>query len=135
MRRYVVKGIMLVLAGSLVACSQPTDSVTAHTKSYVFKAKDDFDPNFATQISDTIKMMEPVFKVFHDEGIQDRQAGMTREQAQQKAANYKNAKINEDAEVQKLFINRSYSSTLTKKQQQLFLNEAMATYLDGFEGR
>ncbi|MBM7345136.1 Exc2 family lipoprotein [Pantoea coffeiphila] len=135
MRRYVLKGVMLMLVGSLAACSQSTDSVTAHTKSYVFKAKNDFDPNYTTQISGTIQLMKPVFKTFYDDGVKDRQAGMTREQALLKAENFRKEKSSEKMESQHTFINSSYTSSLSDKQRALFINEAMGTYLDGFDGR
>lgn len=135
MHRFVMKGIMLMLVGFLAACSQSTDSVTAHTKSYVFKAKNDFDPNYTTQISGTIQLMKPVFKAFHDEGIKDRQAGMTREQALLKMENFKKEKSAEKMESQQIFINSSYASSLSDKQRKVFISEAMGAYLDGFDGR
>lgn len=135
MRHFAMKGVMLLVVGSLAACSQTTDSVTAHTKSYVFKAKNDFDPNYTTQISDTIQLMKPVFKAFHDDGIKDRQAGMSREVALQKVDNYKKEKASEKMESQHTFINSSYASLLSDKQRTLFINEAMGAYLDGFDGR
>lgn len=135
MRRFVLKGFMLMLVGSLAACSQSTDSVTAHTKSYVFKAKNDFDPNYTTQISGTIQLMKPVFKTFYDDGVKDRQAGMTREQALLKAENFRKEKSSEKMVSQHTFINSSYTSSLSDKQRALFINEAMGTYLDGFDGR
>ncbi|ROR10001.1 Exc2 family lipoprotein [Erwinia sp. JUb26] len=135
MRRFVLKGFMLMLVGSLAACSQCTDSVTAHTKSYVFKSKSDFDPNYTTQISGTIQLMKPVFKAYHDDGIKDRQAGISREVALQKVDNFKKEKASEKMESQHTFINSSYASTLSDKQRALFINEAMGAYLDGFDGR
>lgn len=135
MRRYVVKGIMLMVVGALAACSQSTDSVTAHTKSYVFKGKNDFDPNYTTQIADTIQLMKPIFKAFHDDGIKDRQAGMTRDVALQKIDSFKKEKASEKMESQHTFINSSYASSLSDKQRKLFINEAMGAYLDGFDGR
>lgn len=135
MRTRVVKGILLMVIGTLVGCTQSADSVTTHTRSYVFKSKDDFSPNFTTQISNTIQLMKPVFQEYYQDGQKDRQAGMSREQALVKVDTFKKEAASKEMASQQTFVNQTTNGTLDKKRQLLFINEAMGAYLDGFDGR
>lgn len=135
MRQTVFPALLLVALAGVAGCQQHISSDRAHAKSYVFKAKDDFDPNFSTQISSTIAMMTPVFAQYYQQGKEDRQSGLTRAQALQKADAFKKELGGKAMESHNTFVNRTYVSTLSEKKQRLFLSEAAGAYLDGFDGK
>lgn len=135
MHRSIAKGAVLALLASLVACQQNVPPPAAHAKSYVFKSNEDFDPNFSTQIADTIKMMTPVFAQFYEMGQKDRAAGLTRIQALARAEGFKDDPAFTDMTTQQNYVNQTVTATLSKKQQRLLINESMGAYLDGFDGK
>ncbi|MGB8666502.1 MAG: Exc2 family lipoprotein, partial [Serratia inhibens] len=94
-----------------------------------------FDPNTRTQISDSIKSSIPFFDQFYQIGKTDRANGMTRQQAQQREAEFRSPEFLSDVGQKGIFINRKYSTDNPQKQRQILLDSAVATYWDGYEGR
>ncbi|WP_455815197.1 Exc2 family lipoprotein [Pseudomonas graminis] len=135
MSRLVTVGLTLALTGILSGCNNPVSSPQAHAKSYVFKAKDDFDPNFTTQVANTIKLMTPVFAQFYEQGKQDRKAGLSQHEAEKKAtAMYQDQQLN-NLVTNETFISHTTSTPADKKRNKIFIREASGAYLDGFNGR
>ena len=54
-------------------------------KHYVYQTRDDFDPQFRTDVNGSIKNAVPMFEQFYQLGKKDRAAGVARSEAQKKA--------------------------------------------------
>ncbi|EOV0239387.1 Exc2 family lipoprotein [Salmonella enterica] len=54
----------------VTACS-PKTSAERHARQYVYAADDGFNPNFYVKKADSIRMMVPFFRQFHDEGVKN----------------------------------------------------------------
>ncbi len=135
MPRTLIAMIVSSVFPLLTGCNNHLPSPQAHAKSYVFKTKKDFDPNFYTKTSDTIKAMTPVFAQFYDMGAKDRQAGVGRSEAEKKAAAMYHDEALNRLQKQETFVNQTITSPAGKRRVHIFITEASGAYLDGFAGR
>lgn len=124
----------------LTACT-PETSAERHARQYVYAADDGFDPNFRIQKADSTRMMVPFFRQFRDMGVKDRVAGLSREDALKRAAQFRDreflASVQSGIQSQEKFAGRVYNDSSTPSAEVLkALGEAIAgTYLDGYDGR
>lgn len=90
MKKYSVVLLCTTMAATLMvtACS-PKTSAERHARQYVYAADDGVNPNFYVKKADSIRMMVPFFRQFHNEGVKDRVAGMSREEAQHRAGQFR----------------------------------------------
>lgn len=125
----------------MVSACTPKTSVERHARQYVYAADDGFDPNFRIQKADSTRMMVPFFRQFRDMGGKDRVAGLSREDALRRAAQFRDeeflASVQSEIQSQEKFAGRVYNNSSTPSSEVLkALGEAIAgTYLDGYEGR
>ncbi|MBS0970765.1 Exc2 family lipoprotein [Nissabacter archeti] len=135
-----------VLVGVLLlsACSGPQTSVSQHARHMAYQlAGLHFDPNTQPLTTDNARRMEKFLSQFYDLGKQDRVAGLTAEQAQQRVASFSQAQDGAtDQEgpfspvTQKsAFINHEYEADQPEKRSKLLLEGAIATYWDGYHGK
>jgi PBP1b-binding outer membrane lipoprotein LpoB len=128
--------LILCSALFLSACASQQTSPERHARHAIHQlAQAHFDPNTRTQISDSIKSSIPFFDQFYQIGKTDRANGMTRQQAQQREAEFRSPEFLSDVGQKGIFINRKYSTDNPQKQRQILLDSAVATYWDGYEGR
>lgn len=57
----LITKLTLLLLTQVTGCSHLTSVAESHAKTYVFHTRDDFDPNYKTNIADTIRLMPPFF--------------------------------------------------------------------------
>lgn len=115
----------------LSACT-PQTSAERHARSYIYKAKDDFDPHFRTDISRSVKLMAPVFEGFYQEGKKDRAAGMSLADAKTKTTELVNNESHSNSERYHIFMGKSYSMGSDAKKEKLLIKECIDAYWDGF---
>ena len=76
-----------------------------------------------------------MFEQFYQLGKKDRAAGVVRSEAQKKADYLASPEFQQNMEHKTIFINRTYSSADNPKRRQVFSQEAVGAYWDGYEGR
>lgn len=117
------------------ACT-PKTSAERHARQYVYAADDGFNPNFYVKKADSTRMMVPFFRQFHDMGVKDRAAGVSREEAQQRVSQFRSEEFLKSIKSEEKFAGRTYndSSTPTPKELKVMGDAISATYMDGYEG-
>lgn len=127
---------LLLAAALLCACTTQTSSPERHAKHAIYQIDSDhFDPNSRTLITDTIRMSVPFFDQFYQEGKKDRANGLTPQQAKEKENYFRSPEFAKMWERKQHFINTEYSPSDSQKQKNILMNEAIAAYYDGYEGR
>ncbi|EAA7344326.1 Exc2 family lipoprotein [Salmonella enterica subsp. enterica serovar 1,4,[5],12:i:-] len=121
----------------LTSACTPKTSVERHARQYVYAADDGFDPNFNVNKADSARMMVPFFRQFRETGEKDRTAGVSQEEAQKKAAEFRSEKFLTSIRGKTTFAGREYDDSQIPSPKKLkALGDAIAeTYLDGYEGR
>lgn len=119
----------------VTACS-PKTSAERHARQYVYAADDGFNPNFYVKKADSIRMMVPFFRQFHDEGVKDRVAGMSREEAQHRAGQFRREEFLKSIQSEEKFAGRTYTDSRTPSPKELkAMGDAIsAAYMDGYGG-
>ncbi|GAA0365630.1 hypothetical protein GCM10009132_13130 [Serratia ureilytica] len=134
MKRLKSAALLLPLL-ALSACTHHLSSAELHAKHYIYQTRDDFDPQFRTDVNGSIKNAVPMFEQFYQLGKKDRAAGVVRSEAQKKADYLASPEFQQNMEHKTIFINRTYSSADNPKRRQVFSQEAVGAYWDGYEGR
>ncbi len=134
MKRLKSAALLLPLL-ALSACTHHLRSAEQHAKHYVYQTRDDFDPQFRTDVNGSIKNAVPMFEQFYQLGKKDRAAGVARSEAQKKADYLASTEFQQNMEHKTIFINRAYSSADNPKRRQVLSQEAVGAYWDGYEGR
>ncbi|HGM5488954.1 TPA: Exc2 family lipoprotein [Serratia fonticola] len=120
----------------LCACAGPQSSVEKHARHATFQlAEAHFSPDTRTDISKSTKAAIPFFEQFYQLGKADRQDGLTREQAQQRVNEFRNPDFLPESEQKTTMYNQSYTAESPKKQREILLENAIATYWDGYDGK
>ncbi|WP_447873904.1 Exc2 family lipoprotein [Serratia fonticola] len=133
-KRY--RSIPLLAALLLCACTASQSSVERHARHATYQlANAHFDPNTQTNISKSAKTAIPFFEQFYQTGKKDRQDGLTREQAQQRVNEFRNPDFLPESEQKVTMYNQSYTADSPKKQREILLENAIATYWDGYDGK
>ncbi|CDZ86602.1 hypothetical protein BN1086_04944 [Citrobacter koseri] len=129
--------LCITLSGSLLltACT-PKTSAERHARQYVYAADDGFNPNFYVKKADSTRMMVPFFRQFHDMGVKDRAAGVSREETQQRVSQFRSEEFLKSIQSEEEFAGRTYndSSTPSPKELKAMGDAISATYMDGYEG-
>ena len=126
---------LLLLPLAVTACVSSKSAVDRHATHLAYQiAKADFDPNFRTQITNTIRSSAKFLQPFNLEGEKDRAAGLTPAQARTKIASLKDPTVFPSSGQKYTFINRKYSADNAEKLRLLSLDAATETYMDGFNG-
>lgn len=137
MKNFTAVTLCVALTATLMttACT-PKTSAERYARQYVYAADDGFDPNFYVKKADSIRMMVPFFRQFHDMGIKDRAAGVSREEAQQRVSQFRSEEFLKSIQSEEKFAGRTYndSSTPTPKELKVMGDAISATYMDGYEG-
>ena len=122
----------------LSACSGPQTSVSQHARHMAYQlAGLHFDPNTQPLTTDNARRMEKFLSQFYDLGKQDRAAGLTAAQAQQRVASFtqdQDGPFNPVTQ-KSAFINHEYEADQPEKRSKLLLEGAIATYWDGYHGK
>lgn len=88
------------------ACT-PKTSAERHARQYVYAADDGFNPNFYVKKADSTRMMVPFFRQFHDMGVRDRAAGVSREEAQQRVSQFRSEEFLKSIQSEEEFAGRT----------------------------
>lgn len=134
MKRLKSAALLLPLL-ALSACTHHLSSAELHAKHYIYQTRDDFEPGFRTDVNGSIKNAVPMFEQFYQMGKKDRAAGVARSEAQKKADYLASPEFQQNMEHKTIFINRTYSGADNPKRRQVFSQEAVGAYWDGYEGR
>lgn len=132
-------GVLLcvVLSATLVttACT-PNTSVERHAQQYVHAADDGFNPNFYVNKADSTRLMVPFFRQFHEMGIKDRAAGVSREEMQLRLSQFRSEDFLKSIQSKETFAGRTYddSSIPSPKVLEAMGDAISATYMDGYDG-
>ncbi|HHQ4307469.1 Exc2 family lipoprotein [Serratia sp. T13T92] len=133
-KRY--RSIPLLAALLLCACTTSQNSVERHARHATFQlAEAHFGPDTRTDISKSTKAAIPFFEQFYQAGKKDRQDGLTREQAQQRVSGFRSPDFLPESEQKATMFNQSYTADSPKKQREILLENAIATYWDGYDGK
>lgn len=120
----------------LCACTASQTSVEKHARHATFQlANAHFDPNTQTDISTSTKNAIPFFEQFYQAGKKDRTNGLTREQAQKRVDEFRNPDFLPESEQKNHMYNRAYTADSPQKQREILLENAIATYWDGYDGK
>lgn len=137
MKKFSAVMLCAALTATLMttACT-PKTSAERHARQYVYAADDGFNPNFYVKKADSTRMMVPFFRQFHDMGVKDRAAGVSREEAQQRVSQFRSEEFLKSIQSEEKFAGRTYndSSTPTPKELKVMGDAISATYMDGYEG-
>ncbi|PHM50238.1 hypothetical protein Xmir_00415 [Xenorhabdus miraniensis] len=125
----------LIVSSLMVGCSQPKSSAERNAKHFIYASNDDFDPNFQTQIYDSIQLSVPYFEQFWQLGKKDREAGVTPEDAQQRVSYFSSDEFLNSLQRKSWFAGKVYNETASPKWLKAMSEAISATYTDGYEGR
>lgn len=130
--------VCALLTSSLMssACT-PQTSAERHARQYVYAADDGFDPNVRVIKADSIKMAVPFFKTFHDLGAKDRSSGMSVEDANKRADNFRSESFLNSIQSETIFAGTRYvdNKSWSAKQRKAMSDAISEAYIDGYEGR
>lgn len=130
------RSLPLLAVFLLCACTASQTSVERHARHATFQlANAHFDPNTKTDISSSTKSALPFFEQFYQAGSKDRINGLTREQAQKRVEEFRNPDFLPESEQKSTMFNQTYTADSQKKQREILLENAIATYWDGYQGR
>ncbi len=120
----------------VVGCTSSMTSAERNAKKFTYATNDDFDPNFSTNISQSIKLSEPFFKHFWEQGKQDREKGISRDEANKRVIYYSSNEFFNSFKNRSIFAGKSYNAgTLSIKGRKAMSEAVSGAYLDGYEGR
>ncbi|EMQ4188955.1 MULTISPECIES: Exc2 family lipoprotein [Serratia] len=120
----------------LCACAGPQGSVKTHARHASYQlAQAHFDPNTRSAISDNNQRLVAFFEQFYQAGKSDKACGVSREQAEKRIAGFRHPDFMPISEQKSTFINQVYSSDIPKQQRDILIDNGIATYWDGYEGR
>ncbi|WP_336756133.1 Exc2 family lipoprotein [Pantoea sp. USHLN298] len=147
-RKHLYIGLLLT-AAMLSGCTAETslERNAHHTASQI--AKLHFDPNTRPLTADNYRIAKQFLSQFYELGKQDRAAGLSEEQAQQRVNSFtavrqtqQGDQIDESctspfsAAAQKSnFLKQSFSADRPQKRAEIMLESATKSYWDGFNGR
>ncbi|PHM33189.1 Exc2 family lipoprotein [Xenorhabdus innexi] len=137
-KNMVMMATTLIVSSLLtVGCSQPKTSAERNAKHFVYASNDDFDPNFRTQIYDSITLSVPLFEQFWQMGKKDKESGVTPEEAQERVLYLKSDEFLNSIQRTSHFAGKAYknSKSVSPKWRKAMSEGISATYMDGYEGR
>lgn len=119
---------------ALSACTHHLSSAELHAKHYIYQTRDDFDPQFRTDVNGSIKNAVPMFEQFYQLGKR------IARQAWRAARRRKRPTIWPARNSSRTWNTKPFSSTAltaapTTPNAAVFSQEAVGAYWDGYEGR
>ncbi|EMN8534143.1 Exc2 family lipoprotein [Enterobacter mori] len=129
--------LVLFIPLFLASCSGNQTSVEKNARHMAYQIEQvHFDPNTKPLTADNTRLMTSFLSQFYEIGKQDREAGFTSAQAQQRVDSFSTGNGPFSPGAQKTtIINRDYDSDLPEKRSEILKQGAIATYLDGYNGR
>lgn len=129
--------ITLVIPFVLVACSGHRTSVENNARHMAYQLKQiHFDANTQPLTADNTRLMVQFLNQFYASGKEDRAAGLTTIQAQQRVDSFTKGNGPFSAEKQKtIIINRTYDADQPDKRIDIMKTGAIQSYWDGYNGR
>ncbi|HBA9748346.1 TPA: Exc2 family lipoprotein, partial [Escherichia coli] len=121
----------------LAGCSGNQTSVEKNARHMAYQIEQvNFDPNTKPLTADNTRLMAKFLSQFYEIGKQDREAGFTSAQAQQRVDSLStgNGPFSPGAQKTKI-INRDYDSEQPEKRSEILKQGAITTYWDGYNGR
>lgn len=127
----------LVLPLALTACSIPRTSVEKNARHMAYQMQQiHFDANTQPLTADNTRLMAQFLSQFYELGKEDRTAGLTIIQAQQRVDSFTKGNGPFSLENQKTkIINREYDADQPDKRVNIMKKNAIQTYWDGYNGR
>lgn len=129
--------LSLVVPLVLAACSSPRTSVETNARHMAYQMQQiHFDANTKPLTADNTRLMAQFLSQFYALGKEDRAAGITPTQAQQRVDSFTKGDGPFSPEKQKtMIINREYDADQPDKRVYIMKNSAIQTYWDGYNGR
>lgn len=129
--------LSLVLPLALAACSSPRTSVDKNARHMAYQMQQiHFDANTQPLTADNIRLMAQFLSQFYVLGKEDRTAGLTAIQAQQRVDSFTKGDGPFSPKNQKTkIINREYDADQPDKRVNIMKKNAIQTYWDGYNGR
>ncbi|WP_411696741.1 Exc2 family lipoprotein [Enterobacter pasteurii] len=129
--------LVLFIPLFLASCSGNQTSVEKNARHMAYQIEQvHFDPNTKPLTADNTRLMTSFLSQFYEIGKQDREAGFTSAQAQQRVDSFSTGNGPFSPGAQKTtIINRDYDSDQPEKRSEILKQGAIATYLDGYNGR
>lgn len=123
---------LLVIAG----CTSSMTSAERNAKKFTYASNDDFDPNFSTNISQSIKLSVPFFEQFWLQGKQDRKNGISREEVNKRLVYFSSDEFFKSFKNRSIFAGKSYNAETPSAKGRKAMSDAVSgAYMDGYEGR
>lgn len=120
----------------LSACSTPQSSVERHARHATFQlAQAHFDPSTRAAISDNNRRLVVFLEQFYQAGKQDHANGITRSQAEKQVEGFRHPDFLPASEQKSAFLSQVYTSNVSDKQRNILIENGIASYWDGYEGR
>ena len=118
----------------LSACASQLSSVDRQANHAAHQlAASHFDPSSRMLVTDTAKSIRPCLQQAYQHGVDDRQKGITRPQAE---ANMQERLKNPDfGQIRAFFVGKIYESDRPEQSRKIMLDAMVASYWDGYEGR
>ena len=129
--------LSLVLPLALAACSSSKTSVEKNARHMAYQMQQiHFDANTKPLTADNTRLMAQFLSQFYALGKEDKAAGLTTMQAQQRVDSFTKGDGPFSPEKQKTtIINREYEADQPDKRVDIMKNSAVQTYWDGYNGR
>ena len=129
--------LVLFIPLFVAGCSGNLTSVEKNARHMAYQIEQaHFDPNTKPLTADNTRLMAGFLSQFYEIGKQDREAGFTSAQAQQRVDSLStgNGPFSPGAQKTKI-INRDYDSDQPEKRSEILKQGAITTYWDGYNGR
>lgn len=129
--------LVLFIQLFLTGCSGNQTSVEKNARHMAYQIEQvHFDPNTKPLTADNTRLMTRFLSQFYELGKQDREAGFTSAQAQQRVDSLSTGNGPFSPGAQKTtIINRDYDSDQPEKRSEILKQGAITTYWDGYNGR
>jgi len=126
---------VLAVTLAITGCA-PKTSPERHARQYIKATSDDLNPNFVVKKTDSIRMMVPFFEQFYEVGAKDKAAGISPDEALQRANYFQSEEFLQSIKSQETFAGKTYTSSgLKSAQEQKSMGEAISgAYMDGYHG-
>ncbi|PHM44712.1 hypothetical protein Xmau_01424 [Xenorhabdus mauleonii] len=136
MKKNIIMIATTLMASSLMfGCAQTNTSAERNARNFIYASYDDFDPNFNTHKYNSIQLSIPFFEQFWQLGKEDREAGITQEEAQQRLRYLTSDEFLNSIPQKSKFAGKWYNESTTPKWVKAMSDAISTTYLDGYEGR
>ncbi|WP_147197797.1 Exc2 family lipoprotein [Pantoea sp. CCBC3-3-1] len=120
----------------LSACAGQLTSVDRQANHAAHQlAASKFDPAFRLNVTDTAKSLRPCLQQAWQRGVDDRQKGVTRLQAEANREALRNAENPALGQIGSIFVGKVYEADRPEKARKIMLDAMAASYRDGYEGR